>query len=113
MNIKIHSHTGKIGRLPVEIRNQIGRALRDGVPGVRIIAWLNTLPEVQAILARDFGGEPIKNQNLTKWKVRGYPDWLREQAFMQGLMAFTTKQIETMGLAAGPQPSSTITGEAK
>jgi hypothetical protein len=113
MDIDIHCHTGKIGRVPVEIRNQIGRALRDGVPGVRIIARLNSLPEVQAIMARDFGGQPIKSQNLTKWKSRGYPAWLREQAFMQGLIEFSARQLEKMNLDATPQETSTSTGLIK
>jgi hypothetical protein len=96
MNLKIGSHTGKIGRLPREIRNELGQALYQGVPAVRLVAWLNTLPEVQAILASDFGGQPINNQNLSKWKVRGYPDWLQEQAFMQGMRQFSAKQFEAM-----------------
>jgi hypothetical protein len=116
MNLKIHnhrSHTGKIGRLPVDIRNQIGRALRDGLPGVRIVAWLNSLPEVQTMLKQDFGGQPIKHQNLSKWKVHGYPAWLSEQAFMQGLMEFSAQQLQKMGLDAAPQTPSTVTGQAK
>jgi hypothetical protein len=103
MNLKIGSHTGKIGRLPREIRNQLGQALHHGVPAVRLVAWLNSLPEVQAILARDFGGQPINNQNLSKWKVRGYPDWLQEQAFMQGMRQFSAKQFEAMNPEAASQ----------
>lgn len=114
--MKIHSHrshTGKIGRLPAEIRNQIGRALRDGVPGVQIVAWLNTLPEVQAILTRDFGGQPIKHQNLSKWKVLGYSTWLSEQAFTQSLMEYSTQQFQKMGLAVESQSPSTTSGLTK
>lgn len=103
MNLKIGSHTGKIGRLPHEIRSQLGQAIH----AVRLVAWLNSLPAVQAILAQDFGGQPINNQNLSKWKVRGYPDWLREESFMQGLKQYSAKQFELMAQAAAPQTSLT------
>jgi hypothetical protein len=103
MKVNVRSHTGKIGHLPYEIRSQLGRAIHDGVPGVRLVAWLNSLPEVQAILNRDFGGRPINGQNLSKWKVRGYPDWIQEQAFAQAVLNITTRHIEKTGLPASLQ----------
>jgi hypothetical protein len=112
-NLKIRSHIGKIGQLPRDIRNQVGRALYDGVPGNRIVAWLNTLPEVQAILASDFGGQPVKKQNLYKWKIHGYPDWLKEESFMQGYRQFSAEQFQRMGLAAESHSAPAITGETK
>jgi hypothetical protein len=98
MKRNLRSHTGKIGRLPFEIRYQLGRGIHDGIPGVRLVAWLNSLPEVQAILASDFGNPPINEQNLSKWKVRGYPDWLQERAFAQATINIITKHIEKNGL---------------
>ena len=43
------------------------------------MAWLNSLPEVQAVVAREFGGQPISKQNLSRWRNGGYADWLRQQ----------------------------------
>lgn len=37
---------------------------------------LNALPEVQAILAKQFGGRPIGSANLRAWVTGGYQDWL-------------------------------------
>jgi hypothetical protein len=104
MKVKLRSHTGKIGHLPHEIRCQLGRAIHDGVPGVRLVTWLNSMPEVQAILKQDFAGRPINEQNLSKWKVRGYPDWLEERAFSQTVINTTTRYIQEKGLPPSMQP---------
>ena len=98
MKLHIRSHTGKIGHLPYEIRSQLCHGIHDGIPGVRLVAWLNSLPEVQTILRQDFGGRPINEQNFSKWKVRGYPDWVQEQAFAQVTRDMLAKQIEKKGL---------------
>lgn len=87
-----------MGACPVKFAINSAAASTRVSPGVRLIVWLNSLPEVQAILARDFGGQPIKEQNLSKWKVRGYPDWLQEQSFIMATRDIITKQIEKNGL---------------
>ena len=66
---------GKIARLPKNIRDQVNQRLDDGERGAPIVAWLNSLPEVQAILARDFDGKAITEQNLSEWRKGGYRDW--------------------------------------
>jgi hypothetical protein len=73
--------TGKISRLPREIREQLNRRLDGGEPGKRLVAWLNKLPAVQTLLAAEFGGASINEQNLTNWKQGGHRDWrMREEA---------------------------------
>ena len=69
------TRTGKIARLPRHIRDELNRRLDDGEKGVRLIEWLNELPEVKQVLARDFEGRPIAKCNLTEWKNGGYLDW--------------------------------------
>jgi hypothetical protein len=69
------AHVGKIGRLPEHIQLELNRHLANNTCGLHLIAWLNGLPEVRAILARDFGGRPINSVNLTKWRKGGYHDW--------------------------------------
>jgi len=66
---------GKIARLPKALRDELNRRLRDGVPGWSLVAWLNSLPEVRTVLAAQFGGSPIGEQNLSQWRKRGYRDW--------------------------------------
>lgn len=84
---------GKIACLPRELRDELNRRIRDGEKGSRLIAWLNGLPEVRAILDRDFGGRPINTVNFTKWRTGGYRDWdlqyelLNKRQALQALLA--------------------------
>ena len=73
------TRTGKIARLPVEIRHQLNRRLQDGKPGKQLVVWLNSLPEVRAVLKEEFGARPITEQNLSEWKLGGYADWERHE----------------------------------
>lgn len=75
------TRNGKIARLPKEIRDELNRRIEDGEPGVRLLEWLNELPEVKAVLARDFEGQPVSDANLSHWKNGGFVDWqARQQA---------------------------------
>jgi hypothetical protein len=73
------TRTGKIARLPYGIRDLLNRRLHNGEQGVKLLKWLNGLPEVQEVLAEEFGGRPINEQNLSEWKQGGFNDWLRHQ----------------------------------
>jgi hypothetical protein len=73
------SRIGKIARLPREIRAELNRRLRDGHCGRQLVDWLNSLPEAQAALERDFEGRPINETNLTEWKQGGYREWETHQ----------------------------------
>jgi hypothetical protein len=76
--------TGKIGRLPNDIRDQLNRRLLDGQSASDILPWLNELPPVTRILKAKFRGDPIKRQNLDTWRRTGYQLWLQqEQSFLQ------------------------------
>ncbi len=71
--------TGKIARLPHDIREQLNRRLNDGEQAHPILNWLNSVPEVQAVLAANFDGRPLNKVNLTEWRHGGYRDWLVRQ----------------------------------
>ena len=73
------SRVGKIARLPEQIREQINLRLENGEEGRDIIAWLNSLDEVKAVLAAKFEGRPINDGNLSEWKLGGYRDWQAQQ----------------------------------
>lgn len=70
------ARTGKIARLPLAIREEVNRRLREGEPGPKILAWLHTLPEVLKVLDEHFREEPISPQNLSEWRQGGYAEWL-------------------------------------
>jgi hypothetical protein len=69
------THNGKIGRLPETIREQVNRRLADGEPSGTVLEWLNALPEARTVVAAQFGGVPISNVNLSRWRTGGYRDW--------------------------------------
>ena len=73
------TRNGKIALLPKAVLEQLNRRLDDHEPGQRLVVWLNSLPEVQAVLATEFGGKPIREQNLSEWRKGGYRDWQRRQ----------------------------------
>ena len=80
MNI---TRRGKIARLPQHIREVINRHLRDGEDGKSLIAVLNRMPEVQAVMAAEFGGRPIREQNLSEWRQGGYREWVAQQEALE------------------------------
>lgn len=73
------TRVGKIARLPYSIRDLLNRRLHNGESGKGLVDWLNGLPKVQEVLAEEFGGRPISEQNLSEWKQGGFEDWLRHQ----------------------------------
>ena len=96
------TRTGKIARLPHAIREQLNQRLRDGELGKTVAPWLNSLPEVQAVLAADFAGQPISPQNLSEWRRGGYKDWSLQQ---EALAMIQTISADTDALkAATPDP---------
>ena len=53
------SRTSKISRLPRPIREQLNQRLDNGEQNKRVVQWLNSLPEVQQVLAAEFDGVPL------------------------------------------------------
>ena len=77
------TRNGKIARLPLAVRQELNRRLDEGEQGKKLVVWLNGLPEVQAIVAAEFVGKPIREQNLSEWKQRGYRDWVAQQEALE------------------------------
>jgi hypothetical protein len=63
---------GKLSRLPAPLREQLNLRLANNEPARTILAWLNALPEVRAILKAFFDGKPIRENNLTEYRQRGF-----------------------------------------
>jgi hypothetical protein len=77
------TRNGKIARLPREIRDDLNRRLQNGEQGGPLLAWLNGLPEVSALLAREFDGISISKQNLCEWRAGGYAEWQARQETLE------------------------------
>lgn len=73
------TRTGKIARLPYSIRDLLNRRLHNGEQATKLVKWLNGLPRVQEVLAGEFEGRAISEQNLSEWRQGGFDDWLRQQ----------------------------------
>jgi len=67
---------GKIARLPRAIRQRLNLRIREGEKGKTLVAWLNSLPEVQALVHFEYDDKPIREQNLSEWRQAGYRGWL-------------------------------------
>ena len=79
----------KISRLPRQLRDQLNQRLDNGEQNKRLLQWLNSLPEVQALLADEFAGQPISSQNLSDWKKQGFRNWQLHQS----ALAFTNETL--------------------
>jgi len=95
------SHNGKIARLPHAIRNQLNLRLQDGEPGAKLVQWLNGLPEVQIVLQAEFDGRPIREQNISEWKKRGFREWQIQQDALEQLPQVVTEAAELNGQVNG------------
>ena len=65
------TRNGKIACLPSPLRDELNRRLAHNEDGATLLDWLNAAPDVKAVLARDFAGEPITKQNLYEWRHGG------------------------------------------
>src|ERR1039458_321717 len=92
---------GKIARLPQAIREQINHRLQNGAEGKQIAEWLNALPEVIAVLAAEFDGQPINEVNLSNWKLGGYRDWEQQQEALEAVRRFGADAAELSQAAGG------------
>src|ERR1043165_10310960 len=90
--------TSKIARFPRQIREQLNQRLDSSDKTRLILAWLTSLPEVQAILAAEFAGEPVKQQNLDGWKKTGFRNWQLRQAALEFTQDAPPDDIDTSQL---------------
>ena len=93
--------TGKIARLPRDLRETLNGRMQEGVTGRRLAAWLNALPEVRQLLDRDFGGAAISEQNLTNWRHGGHREWLAEKHFQESFQGLGKPAMTTEQMVAG------------
>ncbi len=74
---------GKLSRLPAHLREQLNLRLADGEPETTLLPWLNSLPELQAILQDKFKGEPVSEQNLSEYRRHSFRNWQMRQAALE------------------------------
>jgi hypothetical protein len=94
------TRTGKIARLPINIRHKLNTRLDNGDLGATLVEWLNSQKEVRGVLAAHFDSRPINEQNLTEWKQGGFLDWQRQQEAcerVRGLVELSDELDDTAG----------------
>jgi len=101
------TRNGKIARLPRKVREQLNQRLDEGEQGKQLVAWLNGLPEVQELLAVQFQGKAINEQNMTEWKQGGFQDWLRHQEALECVRT-AAEQARELADEAGPTPLTDV-----
>jgi hypothetical protein len=84
--------------LPKVVREELNRRLEDGEQGGRLVEWLNAREDVQAVLKANFGGCPINEQNLTRWRQGGYDVWLQRQESLDVAGWLVEESKEVTGL---------------
>lgn len=110
----IVAHRGKIGRLPADVRDELCRHLNNGAQGPELLAWLNALPEVAAIIAQDFDGKPINAQNLSDWRHKGFPQWLERndrRARIKHLAEYATELAAANGGSIAKGAAAIVSGQ--
>jgi hypothetical protein len=85
---------GKIARLPRAIREELNHRLDEGDPQKDLVGWLNSLPEVKAVVELHFEAKSITQQNLSEWKQGGYRDW-RAQLEAQEIAHYLQEEATT------------------
>jgi len=96
------ARNGKIARLPRAIRDQLNTRLDDGEESPTLLPWLNSLPEVQALIAGEFRGVPISKHNLSEWRRGGFRDWQARQETRELAEQFHDQAAATESEGAPP-----------
>ena len=109
-----HALTGKVARLPAEIREQLNQRLHDGQGAPQILPWLNALPVVREIMAAQFHGAEINAPNLTLWRQSGFRRWLRQKQTVSATQELYRHAVE-LNKAGGGQlaPAAASMASAK
>ena len=91
----------KILRLPPPIREQINRRLQNGQAAKQIVQWLNTLSEVNGLMAAEFAGQPINKNDLASWQRGRYRLWEAQQEALATVVLFGDDATELSQAAGG------------
>ncbi|MBW8865586.1 MAG: hypothetical protein JF609_11840 [Verrucomicrobia bacterium] len=93
--------SGKIARLPPDIREELNVRLANHESSTPLLKWLNALPEVRAVLAQEFGGKNIVRQNLHEWRHGGHAEWRRQREAREIVKDLHTDSHELTKVAEG------------
>jgi hypothetical protein len=78
-----HRRTGKIARLPAEIREEVNEMISAGVEYPHIADWL-----------AEHGHPGFIPMNISRWRDGGYEEWLKHQERLEQMEAKTAYAVE-------------------
>lgn len=101
---------GKIQSLPPDLLLQVHRRLEGhGASGpetsATLLPWLNGLPEMQAILAEKFEGDPVNEENLSLFRRGKHKQWVDRQEKLQAHRDLAEWSVQ-VAQASGPDMSA-------
>lgn len=105
--MSIAATKGKISRLPHQLRQQLHMKMRDGIPAVAILKWLNAQPEVEIAFHRaGYGGRrkaqpAISDANLSDYRRTHYQEWLRDQERVDRIRSLAEFSMQLADAAGG------------
>ena len=102
------ARNGKIARLPRAVRSQLNTRLQEGEEGKQLVQWLNSLPEVQSVLADHFNGHPVTEQNLSDWRQGGFEEWRVCQDLLSQAAELSAHRQEMEAAAPGQTPADLL-----
>jgi hypothetical protein len=91
------TRSGKIARLPEDLRLELNHRIMDGESGPRLLAWLHNLAAVRDVLAQKFGGRLINLSNLSAWRTGGYREWYFRREILQAGIDLHAHQTHRAG----------------
>lgn len=94
------ARTGKIARLPHDLREELNNRLLAGEGAPKLLPWLNSHPAVVKMFTEEFEGEPINDANLSNWRRGGFQEWQNRRDKLQhtkDLAQFAVKMARADG----------------
>lgn len=84
------ARTGKIARLPHDLREDLNRRLLDNQSSAVILPWLNLQPVAVDLWQRDYEGVPASAENLSQWRSGGYREWADRRERVENLKTLSS-----------------------
>lgn len=81
----MRARTGKIARLPKDLRDAVNLALRDGATAAAVRKLIEDAKAHGATNGDGSEIEPPDDQNVTNWRQGGFQDWLNEQQRLEDM----------------------------
>jgi hypothetical protein len=79
------ARTGKIARLPHDLREEVCRRLLDNQTSAQLLPWLNAQAAAVALWEHEFEGQPANAENLSQWRHGGFREWKERRERVENL----------------------------